>query len=249
MIFEGGRQDVKRIAVIPARGGSKRIPYKNIKPFLGTPIIVYSIRAALESSLFDEVVVSTDDTRIAELAISAGAGVPFYRSLENSGDTATTSDVLFEVLERYRRLNKTFVTAACLYATAPFMTGPRLRDAVARFDDAGCSALCVMVRFPFPPQRGFLITGDRAAPWFPELLPMRSQDLPEVCHDAGQLLILRCADFMETRNVFPPDLLPYIIPETEAQDIDTEDDWAMAELKYGLITARQGDSVKGGAPE
>jgi N-acylneuraminate cytidylyltransferase len=225
--------------VIPARGGSKRIPQKNIRPFLGTPILVYSVRSAIDSGLFDEIVVSTDDPRIAGIAEEAGAAVPFYRSAVNSGDNAPSGAAVLEVLTRYAGMNKTFDTVACLYPTAPFMTSEKIREAVALFESTGCISLCTMTRFSFPPERGFLFEGGRARPWFPEKILMRSQDLREIYHDAGQLYLVRYPEFMRTGSLYSDNTLPYVVSALEAQDIDEETDWRLAELKYRLLNEKE----------
>ncbi len=144
------------IAIITARGGSKRIPRKNIKDFLGKPIIAYSIEAALGSGVFDEVMVSTDDEEIAEIAKKYGAKVPFFRSEATSNDFATTADVILEVLDYYNKnLEKTFDHFICIYPTAPFVTADKLKDAYGQFKREDADSLVPVVRFSFPPQRGF----------------------------------------------------------------------------------------------
>ena len=151
------------IAVITARGGSKRIPGKNKKEFLGKPIICYSIEAALESGLFEEVMVSTDDEEIAEIAKKTGASVPFMRSAKTSDDYATTDDVLMEVLEEYEKMGRDFAYMACIYPTAPFVTAEKLEEAFRLLKENNASGVMPVVRFSFPPQRGMAVKNGRLA--------------------------------------------------------------------------------------
>ena len=172
------------IAVITARGGSKRIPRKNIKEFCGKPIIAYSIEAALESGLFDEVMVSTDDEEIAEIAKEYGASVPFLRSENNSDDHATSADVLSEVLFEYRSRDSEFDILACIYPTAPFITAEELRNAAKLLTNTDTSSVVAVTDFDFPPQRAFLLSDDGNLTWErPENALTRSQDLPRTAHD------------------------------------------------------------------
>ena len=162
------------IAIITARGGSKRIPGKNKREFLGKPIICYSIEAALGSGLFDEVMVSTDDEEIAEIARRAGASVPFMRSESAADDFATTDDVLLEVLEEYEKRGRTFAYMACLYPTAPFVTAEKLREAFRVMKEKDASGIMPVVRFSFPPQRGMWVREGRLEYCSPEDAPKRS---------------------------------------------------------------------------
>ena len=176
------------IAVITARGGSKRIPRKNIKEFCGKPIIAYSIEAALESGLFDEVMVSTDDEEIAEIAKEYGASVPFLRSENNSDDHATSADVLSEVLFEYRSRDSEFDILACIYPTAPFITAEELRNAAKLLTNTDTSSVVAVTDFDFPPQRAFLLSDDGNLTWErPENALTRSQDLPRTAHDCGRV--------------------------------------------------------------
>lgn len=221
------------IAVITARGGSKRIPRKNIKSFCGQPIIAYSIKAALESGIFAEVMVSTDDREIAEIAEGYGAKVPFFRSAENSDDYASTADVLLEVLGCYAPGR--FDWLCCLYPTAPFVTGERLKQCFKVFNDKGAAALIPIVRFSYPPQRAFIRqAGDRIGYLHPDNAFKRSQDLQPLYHDAGQFYFIRTAELLERKSLVPPETLGFEIAEAEVQDIDTLSDWEMAELKYTI---------------
>lgn len=224
------------VAIITARGGSKRIPRKNVKEFCGKPIIVYSIEAALESGLFDEVMVSTEDEEIAEIAKSAGARVPFMRSGENAGDYASTDDVLLEVLEAYREQGREFDSFCCLYPTAPFVTAEKLRRAMQLLDKA--DSVMPVVAFSFPPQRCMILNeeGELRMKW-PEHAKTRSQDLEPYYHDCGQFYCCKTAPFLEYKTTDLPHMVPVIMSETQVQDIDNLDDWKIAELKYSLMKA------------
>jgi pseudaminic acid cytidylyltransferase len=225
----------RSIAIITARGGSKRIPSKNIKFFLGKPIIAYSISAALDAGCFDEVMVSTDDNEIAKVAREFGANVPFLRSMETSNDFATTSDVLIEVLNEYCCHDKTFDQACCIYPTAPFVTAERLRQAYDLLIHTGADTVLPVVRFGFPIQRALAIEDNRLKVLWPENLNIRSQDLPPAYHDSGQFYFLQVTRFLETQNLFGSNTVPIELPESEVQDIDTLEDWKMAEMKYQIL--------------
>ena len=219
------------IAIITARGGSKRIPRKNIKTFCGKPIIAYSIEAALQSGLFEEVMVSTDDKEIARIAGEYGAKVPFMRSSESAGDYASTDDVLLEVLTAYKEQGREFASFCCLYPTAPFVTEDKLRTAMGLLEQA--DSVMPVVAFSFPPQRCMVINdaGELRMKW-PEHARTRSQDLEPYYHDCGQFYCCRTAPFLQYRTTDLPRMLPMIMSEMEVQDIDNQDDWAIAELKY-----------------
>ena len=223
------------IAIITARGGSKRIPRKNIKDFLGKPIIAYSIEAALKSGIFDEVMVSTDDEEIAEIARKYGASVPFLRSEKTSNDFATTADVLSEVIEKYTEMGKTFDSFTCIYPTAPFVTAEKLKNAKETFDKEEADSLVPVVRFSFPPQRGFVCRDSFIKFQYPEYALKRSQDLEPTYHDCGQFYMLKTSAFLEKKTMVMDRTVPFIVPETEVQDIDTESDWIIAEQKYRML--------------
>ena len=233
---------MKTLCLITARGGSKRIPRKNIKDFCGKPIIAYSIEAALTSGVFDTVMVSTDDDEIAGIAKKYGAEVPFMRSADTSNDHATTSDVIMEVLKKYEDMGMHYDIAACIYPTAPFVTGVRLRDAVRMLaGDAELSRQFIpdtvipVVRYSYPPQRAYEICDGILKFRAPEYMDARSQDLTPWYHDAGQFYVFKTDSFIKTKKITAGKILPMVIPETEVQDIDTEEDWALAEMKYRLI--------------
>jgi pseudaminic acid cytidylyltransferase len=226
---------MKSIAIITARGGSKRIPRKNIRSFLGKPIIEYSIEAAINSSCFDEVMVSTDDNEIAENARKAGASVPFMRSPETSHDKATTVEVLIEVLDKYKSIGKEFDFCCCIYPTAPFITKSKLLNAYQKILSSNAKSLVPVVRFGFPILRSFKIEEGLVKMNWPEHMNSHSQTLPTAYHDCGQFYILKVKDFLIDKKLFTDYTIPYEIPESEVQDIDNEEDWKIAEIKYTFI--------------
>lgn len=225
------------IAIITARGGSKRIPRKNIRSFCGKPIIAYSIEAALQSGLFEEVMVSTDDEEIAQIAVNSGAKVPFMRSSESAGDYASTDDVLMEVLKAYKEQGREFESFCCLYPTAPFVTAQKLKKAMGLLEKA--DSVMPVVAFSFPPQRCMVINeaGELRMKW-PEHARTRSQDLEPYYHDCGQFYCCRTEPFLQYGTTDLPRMIPMIMSELEVQDIDNEDDWAIAELKYRQMMAK-----------
>ena len=228
----------KSLAIITARGGSKRIPRKNIKNFCGKPILCYSIEAAKQSAVFDEIMVSTDDKEIAEIAKSAGASVPFFRSKETAGDYASTDDVIMEVLKAYKETGQEFDTFCCIYPTAPFLSGTRLKSAMELLDTA--DSVMPVVPFSYPPQSGLIITQNG---WierqFPEYATARSQDLQKIYHDCGQFYACRTKAFLKAGTTDVENLLPLVLSELEVQDIDTPEDWELAEIKYNLLKNRE----------
>lgn len=223
----------KRIVIITARGGSKRIPKKNIKDFCGKPIIAYSIEAAISSELFDEVMVSTDSEEIAEIAKKYGASVPFMRSAETSNDYATTNDVLIEVFNEYKKRGQEFDIAVCIYPTAPFVTADKLKRAIDMVEKDGADAVTPVVQFSFPPQRAFIIRDNALEYQYPENASVRSQDLEAVYHDCGQFYVMRPYNILH--DVESTMTMPLIMKESEVQDIDTIEDWKIAEIKYKLM--------------
>ena len=223
---------MKKLAIITARGGSKRIPRKNIRPFLGKPIMAYSIEAALGSGIFDEVMVSTEDEEIAALAKEYGAKVPFYRSEKTAGDFAGTNDVLLEVLEEYEKRGERFGFGCCIYPTAPFVTADKLKDAAKRLLASDADTLIPVVEFSYPPKRAMVIRGGFLQFGDLKYIDSRSQDLEKEYHDVGQFYCFKTAAFRENKKLMLGKILPYVVSETEVQDIDNESDWQIAEIKY-----------------
>lgn len=229
-----------KIAIITARGGSKRIPKKNIKEFCGKPIIAYSIEAALESGIFEEVMVSTDSEEIAEISREYGAAVPFMRSKKTSDDYATTADVIMEVIGRYGELNRNFDTICCIYPTAPFITPDKLKQAMNIMEEKHPVEVMPVVQFSYPPQRCFVIDDNMEMRYkYVEYMQSRSQDLERQYHDAGQFYIFDTRKYLEQQGKISEGILPVIVSELEVQDIDNEEDWKIAELKYKLMKDRK----------
>ncbi len=225
-----------KIAIIPARGGSKRIPNKNIKLFHGKPIIAYAIENTLNSGLFDEVFVSTDDLKIAEIAQNLGATVPVFRSSENADDFATTSDVLIEVLEYYNGLGLKLQTACCIYPTTPLLTPIDLIAANDIFYKEKYDVLLSCVAFDSPIQRAFeLNTASEVILREPQFINMRSQDLPKTYHDAGAFYFFDVNTFLQNRSLWLGRIGAHPLPDSKVQDIDTLEDWKLAEIKFQLL--------------
>ena len=222
---------MKNIAIITARGGSKRIPKKNIKEFCGKPIIAYSIEAALNSGMYDEVMVSTDSEEIAEIAKKYGAQVPFLRSEKTSNDFATTRDVLDEVIEEYKKRGKSFDFMTCIYPTAPFVTAQKLKEAVTKLYDSDADWAMPVTAYSFPPQRAMVIRDGGLEYQYPEYKNTRSQDLEPIYHDCGQFYVYKIDVYMGEKQGSGK-VLPLITPEEETQDIDNISDWIIAEIKY-----------------
>jgi len=219
------------LCIIPARGGSKRIPRKNIKPFLGKPIIAYSIEAAMKSNLFDEVMVSTDDNEIAEIAREHGAKVPFFRTGENANDFATLADVIDEVKNQYLELERSFENICCILPTAPLLTVDNLRKGYELLVSKKADSVRPVVRFYYPIQRAVkLYDNGKVSMFYPEYQNTRSQDLEPTYHDAGQFYWMKFEAGLKGINKFG-----FEIPNTLVQDIDNEEDWIMAEIKFKYL--------------
>ncbi len=229
---------MKALAVIPARGGSKRIPRKNIREFLGKPVISYSICAALEVNLFTEVMVSTEDPEIADISKKYGAQVPFLRSAQTSDDHSTVSDVLGEVLKQYKELGKLFDAICVIFPAAPFVTAERIRQGFDLLRGRKHDAVFYVVRFSHPIQRALTLDSGRLSFIEPGNANTRSQDLKPAYHDAGQLFWITHQAFVRCGSVFVENIGAVELPEREVQDIDTEEDWGLAELKYQLFKGR-----------
>jgi len=225
----------KNLCIIPARGGSKRIPRKNIKLFKGKPVIAYSINVGFESRLFDEVMVSTDDLEIAEIAKSYGASVPFLRSEENSNDFATTADVLKEVLHSYKKVGKEFDYICCVYPTAPFVSAKRLIQGFEILKNGADSVLPIL-SFDYPIWRSIKVNEKECLEYnWSEFINARSQDLPTAYHDAGQWYWVNCNMLKATGNMIFETTKGLHLSPFEAHDIDTLQDWKLAELKYEYL--------------
>ena len=227
---------MKNIAIITARGGSKRIPRKNIKSFLGKPIIAYAIESALQSDLFDKVMVSTDDDEIASVAKGYGASVPFIRSQKNSDDYATTVDVLLEVLMAFEQSGEHFDYGCCLYPTAPFVTPQLLREAYDKLIKDQLDTVFPVLPFSSPIQRALKIGSNGKIGMFqPEHLQTRSQDLEPAFHDCGQFYWFDIKALKKNAKLWTANSGVMILSEMEAQDIDNLEDWKVAEFKYKLL--------------
>ena len=231
---------MSRVAIITARGGSKRIPRKNIKEFCGKPILAFSIEAALKSKLFDEVMVSTEDSEIAEVAKKYGASVPFMRSERTANDFATTEDVLLEVLDEYNKRGKDFSEVCCIYPTAPFVTAEKIIIATEMLEsNDSADSVMPVVQFSFPPQRGLIVKGDYISYKYPENAIKRSQDLEPIYHDCGQFYFCKTASLKKYHDVVGEKTLPLVVSELEVQDIDNLSDWVIAELKYKTMMEKK----------
>ncbi len=224
---------MKTLAIIPARGGSKRIPRKNIKDFLGKPIIAYSIETALKSELFDEVMVSTDDDEIAAVALRYGAKVPFVRSTKNADDFATTIEVIQEVLKEYGRLEKKFDFACCIYPTAPLIKVKHLKRGFSKLKEDKLDVVFSVVQYSYPIWRSLKRENNKTRMNWSKFANSRSQDLPQAYHDAGQWYWILSTKLGS--SIFTKNMGSIVLSEMDVQDIDTMDDWCMAELKYEKI--------------
>jgi len=227
---------MKRIAIIPARGGSKRIPRKNIKEFLGKPIIAYSIEAALTSNVFDEVMVSTDDEEIANVARTYGAAVPFMRSAATSNDYVHIAEVLLEVIHEYERRGNKLESICCILATAPLIQPDNIIKALDKLSDEEVDSVYPVVPFSYPILRSLVMdaNGYVRMKW-PEYYNSRSQDLESAYHDSGTFYWIKTEKLKEYERIVTPRSLGIVVEEMTVQDIDTEEDWKLAELKYRLL--------------
>lgn len=224
------------IAIIPARGGSKRIPRKNIKEFHGKPMIAYSIEAALESNCFDKVIVSTDDSEIAEIAIKYGAEVPFMRPDNIADDYATTLDVIKHAIEFTEQQGWGVENVCCIYATAPFLTPEFIKKGLQELTKSTIDYAFSATSFPFPIQRAIRLNAqERVGMLQPEHLNTRSQDLEEAYHDAGQFYWGTAIAFLNGKSFFSPQSKAILLPRKRVQDIDTPEDWELAEALYKAL--------------
>lgn len=225
-----------KIAIIPARGGSKRIPRKNIKHFHGKPMIAYSIEAAIASGCFDKVIVSTDDAEIAEVAEQYGAEVPFLRPADIADDYATTMDVMHHAITWCLDSGWNVDAVCCLYATAPFVTPEYLKQGLEKLNKGSFEFVFSAATFPFPIQRAIKISSEGEVSMFsPENEQVRSQDLEEAYHDAGQFYWGKTNAFLEKKAIFADHSSVVLLPRSRVQDIDTNEDWDLAEALYSAL--------------
>lgn len=230
-----------KLAIIPARGGSKRIPRKNIKLFCGKPMIAWSIEAALHSGCFDQIVVSTDDAEIAEVARKHGAEVPFMRPAELSDDHTGTIPVIRHAIEWFTGQGLPIEHACCLYATAPFVNAEDLRHGLKTLQDNDCDYAFSVTSYAFPIQRAIRITEQGRVDMFnSEHFNTRSQDLQEAYHDAGQFYWGRAEAWRQARMIFTPASMPVLLPRHRVQDIDTPEDWTRAEWLFKAMQLQAG---------
>lgn len=222
-----------RLAVVPARGGSKRIPRKNIKSFFGRPMIAWSIAAARESGCMDRIIVSTDDREIAAVARDCGAEVPFMRPAELSDDHAGTIPVIAHAAQWQAQHGQAPTSVCCIYATAPFVQPADLRQAMGMLDSSDCEYVFSATRYPYPIQRAMRVTPSGRVEMFnPDLFHIRSQDLEEAFHDAGQFYWGRPQAWLQGKPIFSPRSAALVLPSHRVQDIDTPEDWTRAELMF-----------------
>jgi N-acylneuraminate cytidylyltransferase len=224
-----------RLCIIPARGGSKRIPRKNIKVFLAKPMIAYSIEAALKSGCFDRVVVSTDDSEIAQVAKTFGAEVPFMRPDELANDYAGTLSVIKHAIEWFEEHASKPSEVCCLYATAPFVQADSIKQAYKQLQTTQADYCFSVTSYAFPIQRAIKITQQRIEMFYPEHLNTRSQDLEEAYHDAGQFYWGKAEAFKQLKPLFSEHASPFLLPRHLVQDIDTQEDWVRAEMMYQVL--------------
>lgn len=230
-----------RIAVIPARGGSKRIPRKNIKPFCGKPMIAWSIEAARLSGCFDRILVSTDDEGIAEIARAAGADVPFMRPAELSDDHTGTTPVVAHAIDWMSRQNGVVEEVCCIYATAPFVQAADLQRGLDVLQRSGADFAFSVTSYPFPIQRAIrIVPAQRVEMFQPEHFNTRSQDLEEAFHDAGQFYWGRAEAWRAGRALFSNAAAPVVLPRHRVQDIDTQEDWERAEWLFKAMQRGHG---------
>jgi N-acylneuraminate cytidylyltransferase len=226
---------MSNLALIPARGGSKRIHKKNIKEFNSQPIISYSIKSAIESNLFDEIMVSTDDHEIAETAIRYGAQVPFFRSQKNSSDFSTTFEVIEEVLEKYNEIQIFFDNICCIYPCAPLIQINKLKLAYDLLIENNYNSVFPVIRYSNPIQRALKLVDDRVDMFYPEMKNIRSQDLENSYFDAGQFYWANTLKLLSQKSLYTNNTGAIILDELEAHDIDNEIDWLITEIKYSLL--------------
>lgn len=226
----------KLLCIIPARGGSKRIPHKNIALFKGEPIISYSIKAVQESGIADEIMVSTDDPAIADVAIKYGAKIPFFRDASTSNDKAGVAAVLVEVVNEYKKRGMEFDYVLSVYATQPLLKSENLVKAFHLLETTeGAESICTVEQYSYPPQRATIIVDGELKQLHPENYYARSQDLQPIYHDCNQFFLFKTYALMRDQKLYTEHTLPFILAESESQDIDTMEDWKLMEMKYDLL--------------
>lgn len=232
----------KLLAIIPARGGSKRLPKKNIKNFQGKPIMCWSISSAVKCGLFSQIMVSTDDSEIADIAVKCGAAVPFLRTTDNSDDFATTADVLSEVISKYSLIGNHFDYICCIYPTAPFILAEHIIKGYQEIIAGNHDVVFPVVEFQQSIWRSFCMNSDGLVKAnFPENINSRSQDVPTAYHDAGQWYWINVERFKLSKTIFTKNSKAIVISSLAAQDIDTDNDWIIAELKHKAIFKKNRD--------
>lgn len=233
------------VAIIPARGGSKRIPGKNVKPFVGKPIIAWSIEAAKAAGIFDRIIVTTDSEEIARVANDYGAETPFVRPPELSDDHTPTAPVIAHCLEWLTVQGNPAQHACCIYATAPFVRADFIKQGYELLVNRKVSSAFSVTTFPFPIFRALRIEEDgHLAMFWPEHELTRSNDLPEAFHDAGQFYWLECETFLQSRRVYGRDALPVVLPRYLVQDIDTPEDWLTAEYMFRALQQHKNEGER-----
>jgi pseudaminic acid cytidylyltransferase len=229
------RKLMSNLCLIPARGGSKRIPRKNIKHFLGKPIIAHSIEEAISSDIFDEIMVSTDDVEIMQIAEQYGANVPFLRSKKNSDDFASDLDVLNEVILQYKNIGKNFDCVCLLYPCAVFISSVKLIEAFELLKKNNYKSIFPIVEFSYPIQRALRLKQTTVKYKEFGVENIRSQDLEKSYHDAGQFYFIKTSVITNNEKIVGNKSGAIIVSELESQDIDSDTDWKLAELKYKLL--------------
>jgi pseudaminic acid cytidylyltransferase len=227
------------ICIIPARGGSKRIPRKNIKKFNGKPIIAYSIETAIKSNCFNKIIVSTDDEEISSVASDYGADVPFMRPAELSDDYTAPTHVIAHAIEFFKNQGADIDLVCCIFATAPFVQSSDIKNSLQQIKHTKADYCFSVTSYPFPIQRSIRITKENRCEMFhPEMFNMRSQDLEEAYHDAGQFYWGKPEAWLQKKSLFTNLSCPYILPRCLVQDIDTAEDWIRAEVMYEVLLQR-----------
>ncbi len=222
-----------KVAVIPARGGSKRIPRKNIRRFCGKPMIVWAIEVAMQSGCFDRIIVSTDDSEIAQVALAHGAEVPFVRPPALSDDYTGTIPVVAHAVQWQNTNGDSVKEVCCIYATAPFLLASDLQRGLQVLRESGADYAFSVTSYAFPIQRAIrCTTTGRVEMFSPQYFGARSQDLPGAYHDAGQFYWGTAAAWLEEKVIFGPAAAPVILPRHRVQDIDTPEDWTRAEWMF-----------------